>query len=65
MAPAVFAAVVEDTLRPAIAGWIDCGFGFPTSEGTVPKTSYADRISLFGNITHEVDTMMHEGPEAL
>lgn len=65
IAPELFAAVVEDTLRPAVAGWMAAGFGFPTSEGTMPLISYADDIFLFGKNKHEVDTMMRECSESL
>lgn len=65
MAPSVFAAVVEDTLRPVVAGWIDSGFGFPTSEGHIPVISYVDDIFLLGKDKNEVEVMMREGPAAL
>lgn len=58
MAPELFAAVVEDTLRPAVSGWMAAGFGFPTLAGTMPLISYADDIFLSGKNKHEVDTMM-------
>lgn len=64
VSPSVFAAVAEDSFRPAVAGWIDAGLGFPTSDGYLPITSFADYILLLAK-KGEVYLMMKEESASL